>query len=297
MNWEFLREEEFEGAIEKCGGLCVIPMGCLEKHGQHLPVGIDSIKARGLAEQAAKIEEVMVFPAGLWLGEVAGFHADTDPGANRKRGGIAINPQTLFTILEELCEEIARNGFRKILFLNSHGGNVALLNQFVRSFYYKPRDYAVMTMPINSKKVSGPEYMYPTVLERRDEFPYLTDEDMEALAKFAETGTGGGHADWYETALAYAYCPEYVAADRFDAESGLSTHRAAHLEKYGINCGRFWPSNFPNAYHGFAPHGCSENIGKAMAFLITERLAEIFKVVKEDEECVRMAKRLPPTEN
>ena len=44
MKWEYLREEEFEEAIERCGGLCVIPLGCLEKHGQHLPVGTDSLK-------------------------------------------------------------------------------------------------------------------------------------------------------------------------------------------------------------------------------------------------------------
>lgn len=42
MLWQNLREEEFEGAIERSGGLCVLPIGCLEKHGQHLPVGTDS---------------------------------------------------------------------------------------------------------------------------------------------------------------------------------------------------------------------------------------------------------------
>ena len=294
MKWEYLREEEFEGAIEKCGGLCVLPMGCLEKHGQHLPVGTDSLKAMALAEQAAEIEEVMVFPTGLWLGEVCGFHANPNPGANKQRGGIAINPQTLFTVLEELCVEIARNGFRKILFLDSHGGNTALLDQFVRTMYYKPRDFAVMETKVTDAKITRPENMYPTVLARRDEFAYLTDEDMEALRKFSETGTGGGHADWKETALIYAYYPKLVAADKFDAEDGLSTHRADHLQKLGINCGRFWPSNYPNAYNGYSPFGCSHNIGKAMAQLSVERLVEMFKVLKADEECVRMAKRLPP---
>ena len=41
MRWEDLREEEFESAIEKSKGLCVLPLGCLENHGQHLPVGTD----------------------------------------------------------------------------------------------------------------------------------------------------------------------------------------------------------------------------------------------------------------
>lgn len=37
MFWENIREEEFKNAVEKCSKLCVITMGCIEKHGQHLP--------------------------------------------------------------------------------------------------------------------------------------------------------------------------------------------------------------------------------------------------------------------
>lgn len=292
MNWENLREEEFEAAIERSKGVCVIPLGCLEKHGQHLPVGTDSLKAMRIAEDAAAIEEVTVFPAGMWLGEVSGFHADTDPGAIRKRGGIGMNPRTLLTVLEELCDEIARNGYRKILLLNSHGGNVAMLNHFVRAQCYTPKNYVTMWAPITSP-LGNPVKMYPVVLERRDEFPYLTEEDMEALRRFSETGTGGGHADWKETAYMLHYYPDLVDETKYEAESGRSTHRADHLADLGIQCGRFWPSNYPNAYNGFPPVGCSANIGKAMAKLSVERLVEIFKAVKEDEDSVRMAMRLP----
>jgi len=297
MNWEYMREEEFEGALERSKGLCVIPLGCLEKHGQHLPVGTDSLKAAKLAEDAAAIEEVTVFPAGMWLGEVCGFHALEDPGATRKRGGIAMKPSTLLLVLEELCDEIARNGYRKILILNSHGGNVAMLNHFVRAQYYNKKNYVTMWAPITDSKVHAPENMYPVVMSRREEFPYLTEADVMALARFAQTGTGGGHADWNDTALVMHYYPDTVAPDRFTAETGLSTHRAEHLESLGIKCGKFWPSNFPNAYHGYPPLGCSANIGKAMAYLCVERLVKIFKAVKEDEDCVRMAQGLPKLED
>ena len=43
MIWEYLREEEFSNAVETSKGVCVIPMGCLEMHGQHLPVGTDTL--------------------------------------------------------------------------------------------------------------------------------------------------------------------------------------------------------------------------------------------------------------
>ena len=296
MKWENLREEEFEGAIERSGGLCVIPIGCLEKHGQHLPVGADTMQARMLAEAAAEVEEVTIFPAAMWLGDVMGFHADLEPGKVGKRGGIGINPHTLLTVMEELCDEIARNGYRKILFLNFHGGNVALLDFFVRAQYYKPRTYATMWAWAATDKQIDPRDVYPTVLERREEFSYLTDADMEALEKFARTGPGGGHGDWKETGLMLGYDASLVAQDRYDAESGMSTHRADHLSRLGISCGRFWPSNFPNSYSGYPPFGCSENIGKVMIKLSVERLAAMFKAIKEDEDCVAMSMRLPRAE-
>jgi len=167
----------------------------------------------------------------------------------------------------------------------------------VNAQYYNKKNYVTMWAPITDSKVHAPENMYPVVMSRREEFPYLTEADVMALARFAQTGTGGGHADWKETALVMHYYPDTVAPDRFTAETGLSTHRAEHLESLGIKCGKFWPSNFPNAYHGYPPLGCSANIGKAMAYLCVERLVKIFKAVKEDEDCVRMAQGLPKLED
>ena len=294
MKWEYLREEEFEGAIEKSGGLCVIPIGCLEKHGQHLPVGCDAIHSMGIVEMAAEMEDVMIFPTGMWVGDVTGYHSLQGDMIKQRhnRGGISMNLNTVLTVMEELCDEIARNGFRKILFVNGHGGNTNMLEHFIRSQGYNLKPYATMWTRYVDKDVY-PEHMYPLVLERRDDFSYLTDADLEALRKFSETGTGGGHADWRETAFMLHFCPDAVAPDRFDAESGLSIHRSDYLAKEGVHSTFDWGSNFPNAYNGYPPFGCSPNIGKAMATIAAERLARIFKMLKEDEDCVRMAMRLP----
>ena len=294
MKWEYMREEEFEGAIERSGGLCVIPIGCTEKHGQHLPVGCDTIHAKGIVEMAAEMEEVVVFPATMWLGDVTGYHSlqGNMVKEKRNRGGIGLNLNTVLTILEELCDEIARNGFRKILLVNGHGGNTCMLEHFVRSQGYNLKPYATMWTNHYTADIS-PKNMLQTVKENPDEFPYLTEKDWDAMERYAITGTGGGHGDWPETNWMYAFCPDAVAADRFDAESGLSVHRADYLAKEGVHLTFDWISNFPNAYCGFPPFGASETIGKAMATIAAKRLARIFKMLKEDEDCVRMAMRLP----
>ena len=133
--WENLREEEFAEAIEASGKVCVVPMGCLEMHGQHLPVGTDAQTVRYIAEEASKIEPVCVFPP-LYFGDVNGL--------TMWRGSIVFSVELLQQMLTELCSEIARNGFKKILILNGHGGNVALLKNFLRSTDHSKKDYTVM---------------------------------------------------------------------------------------------------------------------------------------------------------
>ena len=295
MLWENLREEEFEDAIKRSGGLCVMVLGCLEKHGQHLPVGCDSIKGDGIAKEAAKLEDVVIFPTALWLGNVMGAHSlKTKEDIDRlgKHGFIGINPHTLLTVLEELCDEIARNGFNKILILNSHGGNRDLLNYFVKSQCYNKKNYATMWTGAYFLEDLAPASVLEIINSRREDFDMLTDEDIKTLEKFAEVpaGLATGHGGFCETALVYGTHPKTVAPERFEAECGLSTHRADFLQKEKINFGYSWSSNYPNHLNGLNPVGCTETIGKAMVKITAERLARIFKMLKEDEEVLKMVK-------
>ena len=295
MLWENLREEEFEEAIERSKGVCVLPIGCLEKHGQHLPVGTDSLVANGICCRAAELEEVMVFPTGMWLGDSMQLHPAIDPGAERKRGYIAINPHTLLTLLGELCDEIARNGFRKILICNIHGGNQELLSFFTRAQGYSKKEYATMYTHLWTK-VNGKDQsirgLRDAALADPDAYPMLTKEDMGVLEHWCETGTGGGHADFNETASVLGLHPELVRPDKYEQESGRPTHRPDHLIQANINSTMaFWDANYPNAYNGYAPIGCTETIGQALIEYRARCLAEAFKVLKEDEECVRIARK------
>ena len=289
MIWDNLREEEFEGAIEKCGGVCVIPLGCLEKHGQHLPVGTDYFEAMTAVERAASEEEVMIFPVGAWLGEVSCFHAFKNPGKSRLRGCIGIKPSTILTVLEELCDEIARNGFRKILIVNSHGGNIAMLRHFIRSQTYENKPYA--TLSTFALDFSGTEAkkLLNTITNNKKDFPYITQRDIEVLKQYSKNGYGGGHADFRETSMILAYNENLVREDRYEAESGISNHRTDYLSNEGKDAANIWLANYPNSYNGFAPHGASKAIGEAMMKVSVNRLKKIFKLLKDDEDSVKIA--------
>ncbi len=289
MNWELLRSDEMKAAVEKSGGLCILPLGCVEKHGPHLPLGTDSMKVKQCVEDAAKLEDVVIFPTGLWLGDMVPVHYVEDPLEDSSgAGNIVLSPHTLLTVMEELCDEIARNGFRKILIVTSHGGNNAFLDFFLRTQAYKKKNYATMVTGHRVRQLNKDPYPY--FLEHRAEYPMLTDEDMETLRKYHdEGGFGGGHADFSETANIMGYWPELVAEDRYEVESGYTTHRGDYLKAEGVKCSLDWVANYPNAYAAYPPHGCTKTIGEAWNLCYTRRLARIFKMLKEDEECVNIA--------
>lgn len=111
MFWEELNVNGFVEAVEKSCGVCVFPIGCLEKHGNHLPLGTDIYVAREVAARAAQLEDFMIFPS-YPLGIVA--------EVKHKAGTIAISSQLQFQVLEAVFDEIARNGFKKILIANGH---------------------------------------------------------------------------------------------------------------------------------------------------------------------------------
>ncbi len=290
MKWEDLTSVEFDEAIEKSKGTCLLPLGCLERHGEHLVTGCDSYAVNHIVNLAAEKEYAVVFPAGFWLGEVIPNHSnDRDMLKNKHlRGYISINPHTLLTILEELCEEIYRNGFDKILIVSGHGGNSALLNLFVRSMLYKKRDFAVAWTFIDSGYTE--EQYYETILNDRKRFDYVTDEDLLVLKRFAETGFGGGHADFREVASLSAIDEKYVRAEKLSTD-GLSIQRFDHITQNGINFGGAWMGNFPDAYSGFASSGCTKTIGKAFCEIHSEVLKNKIKVFKDDTECLKIARR------
>lgn len=285
LRWERLREEEFEGAIERSGGLCVFSLGCLEKHGQHLPVGTDTLKGQRIVEMAAAEADVTVFPATPWLGNVIGAHTMEHPEDTNRRGYIAISGPTMLTVLAELCDEIARNGYRKILLCNSHGGNTSMLNYFITNQNYTKKKYATMWTPAYNWASIMPAKVLEAYEKEPEFLSMLTEEDLEVLRRFAKTGTGGGHGDFVETSLVYGTYPELVEPSRFDAEDGAAPHVLELPE--GVVCAKTWSVNHPYSFDGFAPIGCSRTIGDAVVKLSIRRLASIMRDLKNREDVVR----------
>src|SRR5512140_889422 len=117
------------------GGVAIIPLGIIEKHGPALPLGTDMYESREVAFHAAKKEYAVVFPP-YFVGQIN--------EARHQPGAIAYSNELMWKMLEETCMELSRNGLKKIILLNGHGGNTSFLQYFCQSQLASQRDYIVV---------------------------------------------------------------------------------------------------------------------------------------------------------
>jgi creatinine amidohydrolase len=119
--WEKLRRPEIENAA-KDGGIVIIPVASMEQHGNHLPVNTDTNCCFEIAKRAAQAIDdfpVLVLPP-IWTGYSP--HHMTYPGS------VTLKYHTFVELLTQVGTSVHAHGFKKILFLNGHGGNSAIVS-------------------------------------------------------------------------------------------------------------------------------------------------------------------------
>ena len=114
---------EIVATAEADGSVLVLPVGSVEQHGHHLPVGTDTILVSSIAGLAAERLDpdcpLLVAPP-VWSGY--------SPHHLGFGGTFSLEFDTLRAVLEELAATGLENGFDAVLLLNGHGGNVPLIS-------------------------------------------------------------------------------------------------------------------------------------------------------------------------
>lgn len=249
---EELSSPQFVTAIEKSGGVCVIPLGIIEKHGAHLPLGTDLFEAREIASAAAQKEYAVVFPP-YFAGQI--FEARHQPGA------ISYSTELMWKMLEETCMELSRNGLKKIILMNGHGGNNHFLGYFCQSQLSGPRDYVV-------------------VLFEPDPDP----ETMKQINSLKKT-TFDGHAGEEETSMMYIIRPDLVRPEMAKTQSGEDQARLKQLP-YAYT-GIWWYARYPNHYAGDGSQ-YSKELGAMLIKSGASELAELIKYLKTDTSVAKL---------
>src|SRR5438105_13761869 len=137
--WEELTAADFLRALEASATSCVLPFGIIEKHGPAGPLGTDLINVRYTTLLAAADEYAIVFPE-YYVGQI--FEAKHQPGT------VAYSRRLQLDLLQETTDEMARNGCKKIIIVNGHGGNNSLLPFFAQTQLDTRHDYVVYVLGI-----------------------------------------------------------------------------------------------------------------------------------------------------
>ena len=121
----------------------VVPLGSCEQHGHHLPLFVDTMQVTGIAEGVhAKLADKILLTPTLWLG--ASDHHKDFPGT------ISVSPSLYSQMIESVTLSILRAGFRRILFLNGHGGNEIPAAQALTELVGKLDDADAACLAFNS---------------------------------------------------------------------------------------------------------------------------------------------------
>jgi creatinine amidohydrolase len=249
--WEELTAGDFVQAIHQSQGVCVLPFGILEKHGPHLPIGTDLLDVRYAVMNAVQQEYAVVFPE-YYFGQI--FEAQQEPGT------VAYSLSTQLTLLQETVREMARNGCKKVVIVNGHGGNESLLPLFAQAQLATPRDYVVYVFGLPNTHLAG-----------RPKQKSDPSNDM--------------HAGETETANMLIARPDLVHMDRAGQESGADQDRV-HLPD-GVYTGIWWYAKFPDHYSGVGSAATKE-LGEFDQKAWSSQIAAALKAIKADDESLKL---------
>ena len=253
FRWDELTAGEWPKALEKSAHTCILPIGILEKHGPHAPIGSDLIHVREWAARAAKKEYAVVFP-DFFYGQIN--------EARHQPGTFSLPSRLVLELLDSTCSEIARNGFKKIVIINGHGGNPHLLRYFIQCQLERRRDYVV--------------YFFDPAQDA------ALNEKVKDMRK--SDPSWDAHAGERETSTLLYLRPDLVKLNTATQESGANLKR---LSLPNLYTAIWWYASYPNHYAGEGAKAARE-LGKLLTEHTIETLVNALKAVKADTKTLEL---------
>jgi creatinine amidohydrolase len=182
MRFEELTSPEVE-RLDRDRTVLLLPIGSLEQHGGHMPLGTDTMLANAVCEAAAEqlSPHVLLLPP-LWYG--------FSPHHMRYAGSVTLGTETLTRLISDIVASLVGHGIRRLVLVNGHGGNSDLVGATVAALGHEHYGKA---------RIAGLTYFR------------LTAQEIASLRKSRTGGTG--HAGEFETAMMMHLQPTLVRID------------------------------------------------------------------------------------
>lgn len=180
--------------------IVLLPVASTEQHGPHLATGTDDFLCTEACRRAAEIVQkshpIVVAPT-VWIG-LAEHHVAFG-------GSFTVTLATWHALLRDLCDAILRAGFKRIVIVNGHGGNISALN--------------ALTVEL-TRTLGAP-------IATTSYFFFMDD----ALSATLEDQTGVQHACEAETSMMMTVCPELVDSARLPEAVGPQSSMSLALAR------------------------------------------------------------------
>ena len=225
--------------------VAVLPMGATEPHNLHLPYGTDTYESLEIASRSCEA----AFRRGARVVMLPAIPYGTETNLGAFPLAMNLNPSTLGMVIGDLVASLEKQGLRKLLILNGHGGND--FKPLLRELYGKTRLHLFLC----------------------DWFRGISADVQKQLCT-----EPGDHAGEIETAFGLACFPEFVARDaktgQLAADAGaMRPTRFEAVNRGWIAITRPWHLLTTNTGAG-NPHGATAEKGKQLVETIVSRLAD-----------------------
>jgi len=199
----YLTTEEV-AALPKDEAAVVVVISATEQHGPHMPLVTDLLLGERLLALAL---ERVPGDSGLWVLPSLAYGKSNEhlsfPGT------VTLSQATLSAVVHDIGASVARAGFRRLVLLNSHGGNRTLLESLARDVRQAT---GLMTFPVST---------------------FLLGLEFEPVSE--EEGRAGTHAGDWETSLMLALAPDLVHMERAPGDPAYPSYprELGHLSPFG----------------------------------------------------------------
>ena len=232
------------GVLDRERTLLLVPIAACEQHSDHLPVFTDSLLCGAVADgvEASLAEQVLLLPV-LWLG-ASDHHLPFG-------GTLTASLPTYETLLVELLRPLLNDGFRRVLVLNGHGGNIDPLRVALRRL----------------------DVEYPRALLTGAAYWELAGPELAGLCRGARKEVG--HACEIETSMMLALRPDLVRRDRIRDDPSPAPPGLERL---------FWARDFGRRTdHGAVgyPGSATAEAGRRMLEAVVTRVVAVARTLLE----------------
>jgi creatinine amidohydrolase len=243
MSTPVLAEQTHHFVRSQTWEVAVLPFGATEPHNLHMPYGTDTFQVDVLGRRACEA----AYAAGAKVILLPTLPYGVNTNYFQVPGSLACSlmPTTLLHILEDLVDSLERQGVRKLLLLNGHGGNE--LKPLLRQIHHRTCVFLCLC----------DWYRMAT-----DAYPGLFQEP-------------GEHADEVETSLGLAFFPQLLKPDLADEGRKRATRFEA-INRGWISVTRPWHLATTNTGMG-DPRPATADKGHRLMDILVERLAGFLK--------------------